>query len=549
MKLTPKLKAWLEKEAGVAVGSEDSVYLEAAAKAVISGTLTADLQKALTVDEDAAKATKLETMLEKMLNRLEATDAAIAELKAKPEQPVVVEEKGGGLKESVPEMPAAVKAAINETGEKAPGAGIRVKGAHERYDNTKTAAVYPATSRQGAKHAMAGMPVSIDGGYPGAPTRTIHAPNQLDQAISGVWFKFAAMSSMGRDPFRSFTEHEKDMFDFILNECEFGGAIGGQGMDVGAKACFKEPTRLSEQFRKNVVDDAVSGGLEAAPIVFDDSIITFPLLHGELFPRVKVINIDRGRRIEGVTVQNVTMTWGGGDSQPNDLSTNNIALFDTDSFIAAFDTLIRTVDGAIRLGKDFLSDSPIAIGTEVQRAYGEKFLEELDRVIAVGASGSGEPVGVMNAAGTTSVTTTNNTTGPPTVGDYEALLFGVPKQYRTAFGSAASCFVANEVSYQRARGIPVGGSDERRVFGMNEEDYMLLGHPYAIHHGMTNVQGFFFVGPRYRMYRRLGLVIDVEDRGETLKRANNILITARARFGGQLEDGAAASVSTTFQNA
>ena len=47
---------------------------------------------------------------------------------------------------------------------------------------------------------------------------------------------------------------------------------------------------------KTLIDDATSGGLEAAPIVFDDMVIQTPLLNGELFPLVTTVPLDRGRR-------------------------------------------------------------------------------------------------------------------------------------------------------------------------------------------------------------------------------------------------------------
>ena len=158
-------------------------------------------------------------------------------------------------------------------------------------------------------------------------------------------------------------------------------------------------------------------------------------------------------------------------------------------------------------------------------------------------------VGALLAAttgivGATVVATANGTGGEPEIGDYEAMLFGVPKQYRNL---GESCYVANEITYSRARGIPVGPGDERRVYGMTHEDYMLHDHPFGIHHGMRNQDAFFFVGRKYRMYRRLGLSIRVETQGETLARDNNVLFVARGRFGGQMEDGAACSVSTSFK--
>ena len=79
------------------------------------------------------------------------------------------------------------------------------------------------------------------------------------------------------------------------------------------------------------MDDNTSGGLEAVPIVFDDAVILTPVLTGELFPLVKLVNIPRGRRIEGFSVGNPTITSGTAEG-------SSISLFDTTSYIAAFDT-------------------------------------------------------------------------------------------------------------------------------------------------------------------------------------------------------------------
>lgn len=558
MKLTPKLKAWLEKNAGVASGSDDDAYMKAAVGAVMKGTLTPDLQKELTIDEDANKATRIEDMLGQILDNQKSQQAEIEALKAGKLVGAGVGETSGGLRDVAPEFPEGVKELIgSEKGGSDPA--IRLKGAHEQYDDTKTAACYPETTLGGRKSPRAGQPLVLSGNYEGATARNINLPTQLDKAICGVFFKVRAYNELGgRAP--SLTDHEKALWDYAVHEAEWGGAIGSnkRGSDDGALAVFKEPTKLKSErgdFTKNVIDDAVSGGLEAAPIAFDDAIITFPLLNGELFPYVNLVTVDRGRRMEGVTMQNVTLTWGDGDSSGGAdwdqaayaQGVSFIPLFNTAGFIAAFDTVIHPVTGSIKIGKDFLSDSPIAIGAHVQQSYGQRFLEELDRVIAIG-SGVNEPLGVMNGIGTTVVTTANGVGGAPTVGDYESLLFAIPKQYMSGHPDGSARFAANQVTYQRAKGIPVGAADARRVFGMNHEDYRLLEHPYSIHHGMANNQGFFGVMPRYRMYRRLGMTIDVEDRGETLKRGNNILICCRGRFGGQIEDGNAFATTVTHQN-
>ena len=314
MKLTTKLKGWLEKNRDVEAESSDDVFLKAATEAILDGSLTPDLQKELTADEDASKAVSLENLIKESI---QISKQNAEDIKAMKDGHHIVAGEKGGLKDSVKEMPAGVKDVLGKGGGSDPS-NIRVKGAHERYDNTKTAAVYPETTRGGVKHSKAGRPVRVDGLIAegskavSGHERDLNVPTDLDKACNGVWFKFATLAAMNKDPFSMFTEHERDLFEYVKSEREFGGAIGGTGVDTGAKACFKVPTMLNELHQKNVVDDAISGGLEAAPIAFDDAVITFPLLHGEVFPEVNVVNVDRGRRIEGVTIDNVTMTWGDG---------------------------------------------------------------------------------------------------------------------------------------------------------------------------------------------------------------------------------------------
>lgn len=50
---------------------------------------------------------------------------------------------------------------------------------------------------------------------------------------------------------------------------------------------------------KAVLDDSSLGGLEIAPVVIDQNIVTFPLLSGQLYPFVDVVHIPRGRRCRG----------------------------------------------------------------------------------------------------------------------------------------------------------------------------------------------------------------------------------------------------------
>ena len=182
----------------------------------------------------------------------------------------------------------------------------------------------------------------------------------------------------------------------------------------------------------------------------------------------------------------------------------------------------------------------------VSERYSEGFKNKLDQLVANG-TGIGEMLGLNATTGLTSVTTTNNTTGPATVSDYEGLLFGVAKAYRQEAGKSRSVFLTNDVTYRRLRGIAVGTSDQRRVYGMDHESYMTHDHPHKISEQMANTEAGFFCLNRYRAYRRQGYTVRIETAGATLANKNQQLIIVRARFGGQLELGAAGSRATTMQ--
>lgn len=523
MKVTIALKNWLAANAGLKPGATDEEVKSAAtAELFKDGTkLDGALLAELTKDADGEKASGLESKLDGLLDTLTKQAAATTAPPAQSTGPSALEKAFAGSEGTQSGTPA--------------GSQPRVKGAHEFYDGTKRAASFPDRLPSGRRHPMAGLPLS-EGGF--AMGRSIDGQSDLDKAVSGSWCKYVILrETQGKGIPRQMqmTDHDKGLVMYALQNMKWGGVIGGDCESVTGSQPLKG-VKLTELQQKAILDDSTSGGLEVAPIAFDDAIITIPLLNGEFFPRVNVVPITRGRRIEGATMGNVTLTSGGADG-------TDIPLFNTASFIAAFDTTIFVVNGAIEIGLDFLSDSPIDVASMVTGQYGQVLLTWLDEQICIG-DGTTEPEGIMNASGTTNVA---GGSAAPTIGIYENFLFGVPKAYKQGFSSDRIVFGATEETYQRARAIAVSGSDARRLFGMTHEDYMLFGHPYGINEAMSNTQAFFANLGRYRMYRRMGLTLKVTTEGKTLVRLNQMLLTARARYGGQLEDGAAAATSSTMQ--
>lgn len=557
MKFTPKLKAWVvENCEGVSKDADDDAIKQAAAKAWVSGKLTDEKYKELTEDEAAGEANEFSRRLDEMGKAIKDLSVALtkpAEGKEKEE------EKSGGKETEKPEPKGEEKSegknAKPDGGKSDPPAWhksmkrmmnsdppvddvtgqIRVKGAWEKYrTDNRTGAVFPSATKSGKPHPFASRPVMDFS----EKSRQINEPSDLDKAVAGAYAKLlCATAQRGGSRtfgFQSLLQEDKELIFHALEKFEWGGSTDGDDYaDIKGR-------RLNSREQKALIDDASSGGLEAAPIVFDDQVIQTPLLHGELFPLVNQIPLDRGRRIEGVSTGTVTASWGGIDDSA-------VALFATASYVSAFDTTIYRWEGAIRIGLDFLSDTPIDFGQHVTEQYGERLLEDLDDVIATG-NGTTQPEGVMNKSGTTSVAWGGTTS----IGNYESLRFGVAKPEHRQNLMNSIVFCGTETSYQRARALNVGTADARRLFGsgtiggtVGYDDYSIMGRPYKINESLANTQIFYAVLARYRMYRRRGLTLRTSTEGDTLIRNNEMLMVAMARYGGQLERGATAAVTTT----
>lgn len=543
MKLTKALADWLRQHRKdiPADAGEDKLKAELAA-ALADGSLAAEKFAELSRDESTEKAASKAAVIETKLDAMAVGMNSLAETLKGVLDKMLATTAAGFAKADKAEktekasQPSDTKdvSAVEEKLAEGLGGGVRVKGAHEQYDSAKSAAVHPEFNRRTGRRATNAGQVVRESGEGGE--RTLYHPSELERAAGGAFLKFAIEgSARGRALPRQLrcTDHDKSLVQWALENAKWGGVIHG-GTDGGSESpgsIALDNRKLTPSEQKALIDDTLTGGLEAAPIFFDDAVILDPILSGELFPRVNLMTVTRGRRIEAASFGNVTVRWGGGDDDPIDL-------FDTTGYITAFDTLIHVVDGAIELGLDFLSDSPLRVMDIVVGQYSEKLLESLDEQISIG-DGSQEPEGILNASGITNVTWG----GATSIGNYESLLFGVAKRFKQGFSTDSMVFCGTEQSYQRARAVPHGASDVRRVFGMDEESYMLFGHPYAINEPTGNRNVWFANLKRYRMYRRLGLTVRSTGEGKELTRKNNWLITARARFGGQLEAGGAAALT------
>lgn len=397
------------------------------------------------------------------------------------------------------------------------GSRVDVKHPSERYSAKRFSASHAKLGE--VFHPVTGRPAEL--------------PSQVDDAKAGVLLKhIAARSGLVSV---NMPEHERELLSEMA-ECDaWVGKAGGVEHD-----------RISGGSVKALLDDATSGGLEIAPISFDSNIITFPLLTGELFPRVQTQDVPRGRRIEGGSVGTPTVSWGQGDNV-------EAPLFDTSSLVDAIDTTIHGVAVAVEVGRDFLSDAAVDVGAILTRLIGERLAEELDDVIANG-DGTSQPQGILTASGLSTVNTDNAASGPPSLSDYTSLMFAIGKQYRTPAMRCA--FLSNDTTYQRSRSIRVdpqsSTTDQRPVLTGGDttsfNNYMSLGWPHAVQNDIGNRTCVFGAMAKYRLYRRAGLEIQFVQGGKELARKNLVLMIARARFGGKIMDANAFAKWTDGQS-
>lgn len=551
MKVSKALRAKLnELDSNFKVDSDDATTRKAAGLALSEEKLSMEDYQKLVADPQTSEANEF-VKAQQETNALLKTlaEAVLADKKAAPveeEEKTVKDEESKNADEKkteekkpeTPEWHGRLKSMLGVEPSRDDNGEPRVKGAWEKYKQDRKSICYPSHNKAGQAHPFAGQEVYD---FTTDAKRPLEGSSELDKAVSGSYFKLLVSTAQSKGSrsigFHRLPDEDKELLYYAMDNYKWGGASdGGDYADI----VNRKLTRLE---CKALIDDATSGGLEAAPIVFDDEVIQTPLLNGELFPLVQTKPIDRGRRVEGVATGTVTGSWGGVDD-------SSISLFNTNSYVSAFDTTIFRWEGAIRIGLDFLSDTPVDFGSYVTEQYGERLLEDLDDVIAAG-NGTTQPEGVSVASGTTSVSFGSATS----LGNYESLFFGIGAAELRPEVANSLVFCGTYTSYQRMRAIPVGAADARRLFGdvttiggtnggYRPNRVGLDGVPYKINESLTNSQVFCALLGRYRMYRRRGLTVRTSMEGDTLIRANEMLITCTARYGGRMTRGACAAVTS-----
>lgn len=532
IKVTKALAAHAAEHLGLSsedVGNEDAVR-KSVSEALVQGKITVKQLEELTVEEAVDGADRAKQLvgqavaeainpLAKGLNDL---TEALSKAFAKPQEPSQERGEGSGAK--------AYQAA-GET--KATEGNVRVKAVSELYDMSCKSAT-----------KADGSPLMMKGEH-GVASRELNHPSQFAKAVSGAWLKFMISRQATKDAqqiphWAKMTEHDWALVKHAANEMPFIGPVGMTNEDGDSDTAaggWAKGMRLNEMQVKTLLDDSTSGGLEAVPIVFDDIAILTPLLNGELFPLVDVRTTTR-RRVEGFAMGNPSVYWTAEGSTPS--------VFDTASFISAFDTTVYPCTGTMEVGLDFEADSPVAIADLLINRYGQRMATELDDVIATG-NGTNRPLGIFNTIGLTTLTTANGTGGPWTIGDLDKLYYGVDPAFRQEAADRL-VFVGNDVTYQRLRSIQVGSADQRRVLGMG---YLGPGRPmindvmYARNSTIDNAALAAVCMNRYVMYRRAGFSVRRETGGTTLAAKNLSQYIFRMRIGGQLNHASAAVVYDT----
>lgn len=566
--ITPELKTHLVELCGMAKDASDEDVRKTALDAISDGKLdfakytelttpkATDAEKRIqkaAADAASAAVAPIADTLAKLLEKMTAgagTDGASADGKVETKAGEAEAEKAAKPAETKvvnggPDPAKAYSAGANAGTELSPEqeTKVRLKSVVERYDDTRTAATWTKADGSGKHYLGDNQVKSATNGY------HMDMPTRRSKAIAGAWFKHLVSKAFKAEraavpPAFRMTEEDEHLVKYAVHESEFVGPVGATEDDSAQHEYFG--TKLvSDLHRKSLLDDSTSGGLEAVPIEFDAAAIITPLLEGELFPYVPIVNVNR-RRIEASAFGNPSIQEGVAEG-------SQISLFDTDSFISAFDNTIYPLTGSVEIGLDFMSDSPLNVADILIGNYGRAFRKKMDELIAAGAGTAG-PLGIINTSGAGSVSSTNSTTGPPTPDDYEGLLFGVSKEYKTPGRSGLAVFIGTETSYKRCRAMKVDpaatSTDQRRLLGFDDlEGYSAFGHRYAINEStlLANTRVAFACLDYYRMYRRQGFEVRVETGGKELARKNQQLIIVRARYGGKMTLGGAVAVCTDMQ--
>lgn len=453
----------------------------------------------LTARVDAAEKKASERAEQRLIDEAAEKLAEVAEKAAEQQMRL------SRLTDTVEEDPGVILASGSK------GVNIRVKDASERYSTAKSNASYPTKTINGSAHPLGGQPVRYD-------ERALEYRSQAELAMAGAFMmvNLASQKGMGR----YINQHTLDLANEACHKLAFVGDLrlpDGWAFYRGEK--LREPHRT-----KTIFADSTSGGSNLIPQVLDDEIIRNMLLFDELFPYVTSRTQPIGTSVDFPTMVNLTLT-----STTNEETA--ISPQSTASLFSKLNTPFFSCTGMVKLGRDFLADSPLDVMGSIRESYTEVAAKWIDEQIATG-DGTTEPLGIFNTSGTTVVGQSSPSPTGWDVNDIENMMRSLPKQYRNRNPNVR--WVGTDTTYFRIRGISVSTSDQRRVFGMDHETYKLFDRDFSVQNSVGNANLALCDLKRYMLLRKAGMEIRMSEEGETLMKENAVAIVVRSRWAGRL---------------
>lgn len=521
------LKAYLMEEFGLNADADEADVRKQAAELLAADALSHDKYLEL-ITPQADQPDPLDKLADALAARLGTADktanAEVLRAAAAPHDA----EFGLRADEQRASSPAPERLFAAAAGGHRAGAP-RIKRASESYGATKARKVYPQHFSQrahGKAHPLAGQDVWFEG-------NPAYDQSDAERAKSGAWQKWKLGKALGVN---LMTDHDADLLmEALETDLWVGDFNGPNGLEE-----FQKPKQLGELHRKTLLNDATSGGQNLAPYYFDLDLVTYPLLNGELFPFVDLRDLDTSGQVKTPTLQNVTVSAG-----PAEGDSPGITLQTTTGLAAVLTSDVFNATDAITIGRDFLTDTPLRLQNELMQSYQRVLMNFLDSGIAAG-DGSTFILGIFNTSSTNAYTAANGTAGPVKVSDIENMTKALPKQYRDK--NAPVVWLATDGQYFRIKSISVSGTDQRLIYGYDLENYMLHSRPFKITNasGVAGSQLAFGRLDKYRMWRRKGMTFETSAEGKTLMLANELLITMRSRWAGQVVDPNAWVLGSNF---
>lgn len=435
---------------------------------------------------------------------------------------------------------AGAAAGAPANAEPAPASVVTVKTAGDQYEKSTKEVVFPKG------HTNAGKSAKIGG-------HTINELSEYDKAVSGAFWKFTvrqACKEAGVSPpaWSALTKHDRELLCHAAENAKWIGVHStktlsdDRALDAAGEHSPIRRRRLTSEERdyakavfmgKAIGDDVDSGGIYMSPVAFDDAVITYPLLYGQIAPDVDIRDTDR-RRVQRPIMSPITF-------QSGPAGTSQATVFDTAGLISNFEVPITRATAAIELDLDLEADSPVNIGSVVVDYLGQASLSYLDFVFYAG-NGVSEPLGIKRTPGAAVVPSTFGLGGPFTLSDVRALRESVPTNYRRN-GNSKWKMVMSDLTRAKLLGIPVGQHDTRPVFGYHqseEDSYKFDGADVRIVNGYNGVEiptGEISWADlsKYQAYRRLDRQVVIDTSGRQLVLGNKRLILYRQRWGGQMQ--------------